>query len=55
MSKTDDIYLPSALFDCKYDVYSTMKDIEKSYYVEQRNKFIKHIASKPRKKGKKKK
>lgn len=55
MSKINEIYLPSALFDSKYDVFSTRKDMEKSYYLEQRNNFIKQIASKPRRKGKKRK
>lgn len=55
MSKADKIYLPSALFDSKYDVFSTRKDMERSYYLEQRDNFIKRIASKPRRKGKKSK
>lgn len=53
MSKADEIYLPSALFGYKYDVFSTMKEMKRAYYYEERDKFLKRITSRARKRKRK--
>lgn len=51
MSK-DEIKLPSSLFQSKYIDF--MNDEKQIYYNEQRDKFLKHITSKPRRKRRRK-
>lgn len=52
--KASEICFPTSMLNCEYDVYSTMKEMERAYYYEERDKFLKHITSKPRRKRRKK-
>lgn len=52
--KASEICFPASVLNCEYDVYSTMKEMERAYYYEERDKFLKRITSKPRRKRRRK-
>lgn len=51
--KASEICFPASLLNCEYDVYSTMKEMKQAYYSKERDKFLKNITSRPRKRKRK--
>lgn len=52
--KANEIFFPTSVLNCEYDVYSTMREMKQAYYYKERDRFLKHITSRPRRKRRRK-
>ena len=54
MNKEYEIPIPSSIFNDAYTTTSaTLNDMKQAYYTEQRDKFLKYITAKPRRRKRK--